>query len=88
MHKLLANIRGSILFEFSIPRMGRRVDCIILSYGCIFVIEFKVGSEVFHNSGIDQVVDYALDLKNFHEGSHRRKIIPILIATEAKKCKL
>ncbi|WP_024467531.1 DUF2075 domain-containing protein [Treponema pedis] len=88
LHKLLANIRGSILFEFSIPRMGRRVDCIILSYGCIFVIEFKVGSEVFHNSGIDQVVDYALDLKNFHEGSHRRKIIPILIATEAKRCKL
>jgi len=86
----LANIRGSILFEFTIPRMGRRVDCILLSYGCIFVIEFKVGADVFHNSGIDQVTDYALDLKNFHEGSHKRKIIPILIATEAKikDCKL
>ena len=84
----LANIRGSILFEFTIPRMGRRVDCMLLSYGCIFVIEFKVGSDVFHNSGIDQVTDYALDLKNFHEGSHKRKIIPILIATEAKDCKL
>ena len=91
LQKLLANIRGSILFEFTIPRMGRRVDCMLLSYGCIFVIEFKVGSDVFHNNGIDQATDYALDLKNFHEGSHKRKIIPILIATEVreiKDCKL
>lgn len=91
LQKLLTNIQGSILFEFTIPRMGRRVDCMLLSYGCIFVIEFKVGSDVFHNSGIDQVTDYALDLKNFHEGSHKRKIIPILIATEVreiKDCKL
>ena len=71
--------------------MGRRVDCILLSYGCIFVIEFKVGADVFQNSGIDQVTDYALDLKNFHEESHKKKIIPILIATEVreiKDCKL
>ncbi|MGP1438975.1 MAG: DUF2075 domain-containing protein [Treponema sp.] len=88
MQKFLTNIQGSILFEFTIPRMGRRVDCIILSYGCVFVIEFKVGSEVFHKNAVEQVTDYALDLKNFHEGSHKRKIIHILIETEAKNCKL
>lgn len=88
LHKFLNNIQGSILFEFTIPRMGRRVDCIILSYGCVFVIEFKVGSKDFFKNAIDQVTDYALDLKNFHEGSNKRKIIPILIATEARNCKL
>jgi len=84
----LKNTTGSILFEFTIPRMGRRVDCILLSYGCVFVIEFKVGSNQFLSSAIDQVTDYALDLKNFHEGSHSKKIIPILIATEAKNDKI
>lgn len=83
LKKELKNIQGSILFEYTIPRMGRRVDCIVISSGCIFVIEFKVGSEKYFSSAIDQVTDYALDLKNFHEGSHLRKIIPILIATES-----
>lgn len=87
LKKELKNIQGSILFEFTIPRMGRRVDCIVISSGCIFVIEFKVGSENYFSSAIDQVTDYALDLKNFHEGSHLRKIIPILIATESNNSK-
>jgi hypothetical protein len=33
---------------------------------------------------IDQVWDYALDLKNFHETSHDKCIAPVLISTEAK----
>src|SRR5262249_28106493 len=33
--------------------------------------------------GIDQAWDYALDLKNFHEGSHAAPVVPILIATGA-----
>jgi len=83
LKRQLVAISGYILFEFSIPRMGRRVDCVILSHGLVFVLEFKVGSSLFDLSAIDQVLDYALDLKNFHEASHSRKVIPILIATEA-----
>lgn len=74
---------GVLLFEFSIPRMGRRVDCVVLSQGIIFVVELKVGSSGFDSAAIDQVTDYALDLKNFHEASHLRKIVPVLLATEA-----
>lgn len=33
---------------------------------------------------MDQVCDYALDLKNFHDSSHEQFIAPILIATNAK----
>lgn len=75
---------GEILFEFSIPRMGRRIDVVLLIQHVVFVIEFKVGEKNFLASAIDQVWDYALDLKNFHETSHSIIIAPILIATEAK----
>src|SRR6266496_1971941 len=77
---------GSIFFEFNIPRMGRRIDVVLVSGPVVFAIEFKVGEKVFDRSAIDQVWDYGLDLKNFHEASHDASIVPILIATEATKC--
>ena len=61
---------GHIFFEFVIPRMGKRVDCLVLLNGVVFVVEFKVGSSSFDRHAIEQVVDYSLDLKNFHEGCH------------------
>src|ERR1051326_7440172 len=79
----LTGIDGHIYFEFSIPRMGKRIDCVVLSHGVIFAIEFKVGEQSFKSYALDQVMDYALDLKNFHAESHGKTVVPILIATEA-----
>jgi hypothetical protein len=79
----LSSLRGSIYLEFSIPRMGRRIDAVLLINSVIFVIEFKIGEKRFLAADLDQVVDYALDLRNFHEGSHNTTIAPILVATEA-----
>lgn len=79
---------GHILFEYSIPRLGKRVDVIVLLHGIIFVLEFKVGENGFPRNNIEQVWDYALDLKNFHEGSHNKVIVPILVATEALETSL
>ena len=73
----------TLYFEFSIPRMGKRADAVVVIGDCIFVIEFKVGSATFDRHAIEQVEDYALDLKNFHEGSHDLSIVPILVATKA-----
>jgi len=69
--------------EFVIPRMGRRIDAVLLIGPVLFVVEFKVGDFVFDRAALDQVWDYALDLKNFHEASHSASIVPILIATGA-----
>lgn len=80
---LTAFVRGQIYFEFSIPRMGKRVDNIIIIDDFIFVMEFKVGDTEYQKHAIDQAVDYCLDLQNFHEGSHHEKIIPFLISTKA-----
>lgn len=79
----LAGLNGSVLLEFIIPRMGRRIDAVVLIGPVVFVLEFKVGERVFDRAGLEQVWDYALDLKNFHEASHAVSIVPILIATEA-----
>lgn len=74
---------GAIYFEYAIPRMGKRVDVVLLIGAAVFVIEYKVGEARYSSHAIDQVTDYALDLKNFHETSHDRFVVPILIATEA-----
>lgn len=74
---------GRIIFEYSIPRMGKRADVILLTGGTVFVLEFKVGAKYYEAHAIDQVLDYAIDLKNFHEQSHERLIVPILVATGA-----
>ena len=76
--------KGSVLFEFSVPRLGKRIDVLALIDHVIFVIEFKVGESLFNRSAVDQVWDYALDLKNFHETSHHCMIAPLLVATHAK----
>ena len=74
-----------IVLEYSVPRMGKRIDAVILLHGLIFVIEFKVGAETYTADAIVQVMDYALDLKNFHGGSHNKPIVPVLLASKAKK---
>jgi hypothetical protein len=74
---------GEIHFEFVIPRMGKRADCIVVYRDVVFVLEFKVGSSQVDRAAIEQVHDYALDLKNFHRGSHSAVIIPVVIATKA-----
>ena len=81
----LGDYEGTIFFEFSIPRMGKRIDTLIIIGDVVFVIEFKVGESSFLNYQIEQVWDYALDLKNFHKPSHSALLAPILIATEANK---
>lgn len=84
LKKILINHTGSIFFEFAIPRIGRRIDVLLILQGVLFVIEFKVGESKFNSNYIEQVWDYALDLKNFHETSHNVLIAPILVATDAK----
>ncbi|MBP5693016.1 MAG: DUF2075 domain-containing protein [Bacteroidales bacterium] len=70
-----------IIFEYSIPRLGKRIDVVLLLRGIIFCLEFKVGQKDALQEDVEQVLDYALDLKNFHLFSANRPIAPILIPT-------
>lgn len=84
LKNVLKPYKGSIYFEYSIPRMGRRIDAVLIIDSVIFVLEFKVGEKEFPVNAINQVWDYALDLKYFHETSHECFIAPVLISTKAK----
>lgn len=80
----LANLQGGhVLFEYTIPRIGKRIDNVILYKGIIFLLEFKVGSDTYPNHAKEQVIDYALDLQSFHKESHDRLLVPLLICTKA-----
>lgn len=84
MKDVLANFadkQGQIIFEYDIPRLGKRIDVVLLLKGIVFCLEFKVGESRILEADVDQVLDYALDLKNFHKFSEDRIIAPILIAT-------
>jgi len=85
MKKLLdgySEENGEIIFEYDIPRLGKRIDVVLLFKGIIFCIEFKIGKNRIDRADIDQVHSYALDLKNFHKFSQDKIIVPILVPTE------
>jgi len=79
------NEPGWVVFEYTIPRIGKRIDVVLLLRERVFAIEFKAGEEEIKHADVDQVLDYALDLKNFHQGSAQRMIVPILVPTENEK---
>jgi DUF2075 family protein len=83
LRRALNGLEGHVALEFDIPRVGSRADAVVLMGPIVFVIEFKIGAKAFDRSAIEQVWDYALDLKNFHRASHNAFIVPILIASEA-----
>jgi len=78
---------GHIIFEYTIPRMGSRIDLVFIYQGIVFLVECKIGETQFPRHAINQVTDYALDLQDFHEESHDTLLVPILLASRANKYK-
>jgi hypothetical protein len=74
---------GKVYFEYSVPRVGKRIDVVAVIRSTVFVLEFKTGDQRYSTTARDQVWDYALDLKNFHESSHDKTLAPVLIAAGA-----
>lgn len=81
----LDGLDGEIFFEYSIPRLGKRADVILLIKDVVIVLEYKVGEKSYERPDLEQVWDYALDLKYFHQKSHELWIVPILVATAASE---
>jgi len=88
LRKVLDGIDGKVLLEFTIPRMGQRIDAVVVTGGIILVIEFKIHGEDHHRADIDQVYDYAIDLKYFHSGSHQLVVVPVLVSTNGPEVPL
>jgi hypothetical protein len=80
----LEGLPGTIFLEFEVPRLGSRIDAVVVTGALVFPIEFKCGERQFRLADYNQAWDYALDLKNFHAGSGNSPVLPILVATEAE----
>lgn len=74
---------GHVFLEFVIPRLGKRIDAVVIIRDLLFIIEFKIGADEYSKYAKDQVIDYCLDLKNFHAGSASFKMFPILLSNKA-----
>lgn len=81
LQRALSDVSGWISLEFEVPRLGSRLDAVVLTAGAVIALEFKVGESKFHRQDYEQVWDYALDLKNFHAASRYAPIFPVLVAT-------
>ena len=81
--QLTGMTEGQIIFEYTVPRMGKRVDIIFLHANIVYIFEFKCGDDEYKSSTYDQVYDYALDLRNFQKESHDKLLVPIMISTKA-----
>jgi hypothetical protein len=80
----LAGLNGWLYLEFDVPRLGSRIDAVVIAGPAIFPLEFKCGEREYRRAHYEQAWDYALDLKNFHQASHHAPILPVLIATDAE----
>lgn len=80
----LEGLTGTLYLEFNVPRLGSRIDAVVVSGPAIFPIEFKCGERQFRTADYNQAWDYALDLKNFHAASHNAALFPVLVATQAE----
>ncbi len=79
----LRGLDGRVIFEYTIPRMGKRVDVVVLHKNIVFLLEFKCGDTEYRASTYDQVYDYALDLRNFQKESHDKLLVPIMVSNRA-----
>ncbi len=73
----------ALLIEYPIPRRQKRIDAVLLSASRIYCLEFKTGDQVVTRAALNQVEDYALDLRDFHSASFGHLIVPVLVSKKA-----
>ena len=73
----------TLLLEYPIPRRRSRVDAVMLAGSVVFCIEFKTEDKKHNRQTDQQAEDYALDLRDFHEQSRGRQIVPFAVAARA-----
>ena len=72
----LSGIEGSIFLEFVVPRIGSRIDAVLVSGPVLFVIEFKVGAEAFSRDDLNQVLGLCSGPQELPPGEPRRGDCP------------
>ena len=72
----------SVLENWRLPRLGRRIDAVVLMPGAIVACTLRQGRR--HTSrDRDAAEDAALDLHDFHAGSRDHPVVPLLVTADA-----
>ncbi|MEE0317363.1 MAG: DNA/RNA helicase domain-containing protein [Bacteroidales bacterium] len=79
-----SNEDGLVAFEYTIPRVDGRIDCVVGLRGLVFVLEFKTGSSQDDNVDKAQLEQYVTDLKNFHYESYDTPLVPMWVVPDAE----
>jgi hypothetical protein len=56
----LSRLTGALYLEFDVPRLGSRIDAVLVSGPAVLPIEFKCGERQFRLVDYNQARDYAL----------------------------
>jgi hypothetical protein len=57
LHQCLGGLNGWLHLEFAVPRIGSRIDAVVIVQDTIFVVEFKAGEKVFKRQDYNQAWD-------------------------------
>ena len=79
--------KWALLLEYPIPRRHKRLDAVLLAADVIICLEFKTEDKAYSLQPQRQVEDYALDLRDFHEASRDRRMVPVVIVPKAPTAK-
>ncbi len=71
----------TILLEYTIPVIRRRLDAVIIHDDKIIVVEYKHGPSASATASLRQAQDYALDLADFHEYSRHAQLFPVAMGS-------
>ncbi|NOG69897.1 DNA/RNA helicase domain-containing protein [Roseicella sp. DB1501] len=68
----------TLALEYELLRLEKRIDAVLLTDRAILCLEFKTAAP--SPAALAEAEDYALDLRDFHAGSRRHAIVPVLVA--------
>lgn len=77
----------SIVMEYVIPVLRKRIDIIILTQTRVVVIEFKGGNSASAKQALTQAKEYVGNLQDFHEETRGRRPIAIALGNFAPELK-
>jgi hypothetical protein len=87
LRALVSRVKDSeewcLLLEYPIPRRRKRLDAVLIAADVIVCIEFKTEDKAHSLAAQRQAEEYALDLRDFHEASRDRKLVPLVVVPKA-----
>ncbi|MEZ9231771.1 hypothetical protein AB4259_11900 [Vibrio amylolyticus] len=81
--KELLHLAGYIFIEYQIGKTQLKADAVVLYRGLVFVVVFRSGESAYRQVDIELAQQLAFALKEHHQPSHDKFIIPVVLSTHS-----